>query len=42
MWQLARESLATQVRTHHPDWDEAAVWEEVRRRLIYGAAYGAS
>jgi hypothetical protein len=34
MWELAREMFATQTHTRHPDWDEAAVWNEVRRRLI--------
>jgi hypothetical protein len=36
MWELSREMLASGIRLRHPDWDEAAVWEEVRRRLIYG------
>ncbi len=36
MWHLGREMMATGIRMRHPDWDEAAVWEEVRQRLIYG------
>jgi hypothetical protein len=36
-WEFARECLATQTRTKHRTWDETAVWEEVRRRLIYGS-----
>jgi hypothetical protein len=36
MWELCREMLAAGIRLRHPDWDETAVWEEVRRRLIYG------
>jgi hypothetical protein len=38
MWELARQMLATGTRMRHPDWDEAAVWEEVRRRLIHGTS----
>lgn len=34
MWKLAREMFATQTRMRHPDWDEKAVWNEVKRRLI--------
>jgi hypothetical protein len=40
MWNLGRELMATGIRMRHPDWDESAVWEEVRRRLIYGPDYG--
>jgi Rv0078B-related antitoxin len=36
MWNLAREMLATQIRTNHHDWAEEEVWKEVRRRLING------
>jgi hypothetical protein len=39
MWRLCRETLATQIRSRHPDWDEPAVWAEVRGRLIYGTSW---
>jgi hypothetical protein len=38
MWHFARAALAQQIRGKHPDWDDAAVDEEVKRRLIYGTS----
>ena len=38
MWHFAREALALQIRGQHPDWDEVAIAEEVKRRLIYGTS----
>ncbi len=38
MWELGRQMLATQIRERHADWNEEQVWEEVRRRLIYGTS----
>jgi hypothetical protein len=38
MIEFGRQMLATQIRTNHPEWDESAVWKEVRRRWIYGTS----
>jgi hypothetical protein len=34
MWRYARARLLVQLQKQHPDWDEAAVKDEVRRRLL--------
>ncbi len=37
-WRFARQWITAAVSSQHPDWDEAAVQNEVNRRLLGGAA----
>ena len=37
-WRFCREWVSAAVASRHPDWDEAAVREEVNRRLLRGTA----
>jgi hypothetical protein len=38
MYRLARSLAATGIRMRHPDWDDEAVEEQVRKQMLYGAA----
>lgn len=38
MYRLGRALIAVQIRTHHPDWDAAAVEREVSRRFANGTS----
>jgi hypothetical protein len=37
LWRSARVLLAGNLRSLHPDWDEARLQQEVLRRLSHGA-----